>query len=69
MINYDRLTVKELKEKCKKRGISGYSTLTKIQLIDLLSDKTKKTSALNYYTKYGKKICKSKKIEKTCSCR
>ncbi len=35
-INYSKMTVKELKEKCKIKGIKKYSKMKKIDLIDLL---------------------------------
>jgi hypothetical protein len=33
---YEKLTVKELKSKCKKRGVKGYSNLRKKDIIKLL---------------------------------
>ena len=35
--NFNTLTVKELKEKCKEQGIQGYSRLRKQELVDLLN--------------------------------
>ena len=36
-INYSTMTATELKNLCKERGLTGYSNLTKSELIDLLS--------------------------------
>lgn len=35
-INYSTMTTTELKALCKERGLTGYSNLTKTELIDLL---------------------------------
>jgi hypothetical protein len=35
-INYNNLTVPQLKELCKKKNIKGYSKKTKKELIELL---------------------------------
>ena len=37
-INYSTMTATELKTLCKERGLTGYSNLTKSELIDLLSE-------------------------------
>lgn len=37
-INYSTMTTTELKNLCKERGLTGYSNLTKSELIDLLSE-------------------------------
>lgn len=35
-IDYSTMTTTELKALCKERGLTGYSNLTKTELIDLL---------------------------------
>lgn len=35
--DYSNMTVAELKALCKERGITGYSTMTKSELINVLS--------------------------------
>nr|WP_231854667.1 Rho termination factor N-terminal domain-containing protein [Alteracholeplasma palmae] len=35
-MNYESLTVSALKELAKERGLSGYTTLKKNELVDLL---------------------------------
>ena len=37
-MNYSTMTATELKTLCKERGLTGYSNLTKSELIDLLSE-------------------------------
>jgi len=38
-MDYTKLSIKELKEKCKKQKISGYSKLKKKELIKILEKK------------------------------
>lgn len=37
-IDYDSMTVTELRALCKERGLTGYSTLLKAELIVLLEE-------------------------------
>jgi hypothetical protein len=37
-ISYEEMTVTELKALCKERGLTGYTLMTKVQLIALLQD-------------------------------
>ncbi len=62
------MTVAELKEECKKKGIKGYSGKTKSELIKLLSSKKKgssskkKSSSSKKSSKKSSKNSSSKKI-------
>jgi len=43
--SFKSLSVEELKKLCKRRGLSGYSTKTKAQLIRMLRTKKSKSAA------------------------
>lgn len=44
---YDNLSAKQLKSKCKENGIKGYSSLSKDQLIKKLRDYDTKTTTMD----------------------